>query len=109
METLRRQAWDIGARHAWDQYQPPCNHIALGMVNPTNGFAHWRINQKWIDDTAWSRGQAWFHCRLVLRLYDISFITFNGFNAHRIQDVDLPGIGGASLLQPAATRHVSAG
>lgn len=75
-ETLRRAGWDMGVRRASESYAPPHNHVALAMVHPFHGFAHWRIVQKWIDDTAWSRGQAWFHCRLILRLYDVSFITF---------------------------------
>ena len=94
-EVLRRTGWDMGVRKACDWYTPTHNHVALGMVNPFSGFAHWRILQKWIDDTAWSRGEAWFHCRLILRLYDVSFITFNGFNAHRIQDMNLPAIAGS--------------
>jgi glycogen synthase len=93
-ETLRRVSWEIGVRRPCDGYAPPHNHVALGMVNPFQGFAHWRILQKWIDDTAWSRGTAWYNCRLILRLYDVSFINFSGFNAHRIQDVDLPAIAG---------------
>lgn len=93
-EVLRRHSWDIGVRRASDWYTPASNHIALAMVDPFHGFAHWRILQKWIDETAWSRGKAWFNCRLILRLYDVSFITFNGFNAHSIKDVPLPAIAG---------------
>jgi len=94
-ETLRRYAWEIGVRRPTELYTPPHNHVGVAMVHPFQGFAHWRILPKWIDDTAWSRGEGWFHCRLILRLYDVSFITFNGFNAHRIQDVDLPAITGS--------------
>lgn len=97
-ETLRKCGWDMGVRRAGEWYTPAANHIALAMVHPFQGFAHWRILQKWVDDTAWSRGQGWFHCRLILRLYDVSYITFNGFNAHRIQDLDLPGIAGNTFF-----------
>jgi glycosyltransferase involved in cell wall biosynthesis len=31
---------------------------------------------------------------MVLRLYDVSYIQFNGFNAHRIQDLHLSGLTG---------------
>src|SRR5262249_35973993 len=34
------------------------------------------------------------HCRLVLRLYDVSFLQFNGFNAHRMEDHTLPSLCG---------------
>ncbi len=93
-EVLRRHAWDIGARRASESYVPPHNHVALAMVDPHHGFAYWRILQKWVDETAWSRGSAWSNCRLVLRLYDVTLITFNGFNAHAIKDIPLPGIVG---------------
>ena len=42
-DVLRRTGWDMGVRKACDWYTPPHNHIALGMVNPFSGFAHWRI------------------------------------------------------------------
>ncbi len=47
-----------------------------------------------MDQTARQKGGAWHHCRLVLRLYDVSYIQFNGFNAHRIQDHTLPALVG---------------
>ena len=65
---------------------PPANHVGLAMVAPGQGFAHWRMLPDWVEQTARSRGDAWHDCRLVLRLYDVSCIDFNGFNAHRIQD-----------------------
>jgi glycosyltransferase involved in cell wall biosynthesis len=93
-EFLRRVAWEIGERRAADHYAPTDNHVALALVSPYQGFAHWRIGQEWTNQTAWSRGQRWHNCRLVLRLYDVSYIEFNGLNAHRIQDHDLPGLCG---------------
>jgi glycogen(starch) synthase len=97
-ETLRTVAWDIGQHKAGELFQPALNHVNLAMVSPFQGYAHWRILQPWIDQTAWSRGQAWFHCRLILRLYDVSFVEFNGLNAHRIQDVALPAITGNTFF-----------
>jgi hypothetical protein len=93
-ELLRRVAWEIGERRAADSYTPAVNHVALATVAPYQGFAHWRILQEWTDRTAQSRGQRWHNCRLVLRLYDVSYLEFNGLNAHRIQDHDLPGLCG---------------
>jgi glycosyltransferase involved in cell wall biosynthesis len=93
-EVLRRVAWDIGQARAADAHVPLANHVGLAMVSPYQGFAHWRIRQEWIDQTAWSKGEGWRDCRLVLRLYDVSYILFNGLNAHRIQDVGLPRIDG---------------
>jgi glycosyltransferase involved in cell wall biosynthesis len=69
------------------------------MVTPVQGFAHWHIRHDWIAQTAWHKGEAWRDCRLVLRLYDVSFIEFNGFNAHRIQDEPLPAIEGQRFFR----------
>src|SRR5438309_1793111 len=82
-EVLRRHAWAIGEGRPADGYSPPDNHVGVAMVAPGQGFAHWRIRQEWVDQTARHKGGAWQHCKLVLRLYDVSYINFNGFNAHR--------------------------
>jgi glycosyltransferase involved in cell wall biosynthesis len=93
-ELLRRCGWEIGEERAGDAYAPAENHIGLVSVTPHQGFAHWRLRQEWVDETARRRGGAWHHCRLVLRLYDVSYIQFNGLNAHRMQDEPLPALSG---------------
>jgi glycosyltransferase involved in cell wall biosynthesis len=93
-ETLRRCAWEIGERRAAEQFVPAENHVGLAAVSPTHGFAHWRIDRAWVDEIARKRGSAWNNCRLVLRLYDVSYILFTGFNAHRLQDETLPSLCG---------------
>src|SRR5207248_2132938 len=89
-DFLRRCAWEIGEQHAAASYHPPENHVGLGMVSPTEGFAHWRLVPEWVEQTARSRDGAWDHSRMILRLYDVSHVHFNGLNAHRIQDHPLP-------------------
>lgn len=106
-EELRRCAWDIGEQAPSRAYVPAENHVGLAAVSPNQGFAHWRIGQGWVDETARQRGGAWRDCRLVLRLYDISYIQFTGFNAHRIQDEPLPNLCGQRffhLPRPGTTQ-----
>ncbi len=93
-EYLRNTAWEISERKPAEAYTPPINHVALAMVNPIRGFAHWRISHDWIQETQREKGDAWRECRMVLRLYDVSYITFNGLNANHIQDHPLPCICG---------------
>jgi len=100
-EILRQCAWEIGETRSAAAYQPTLNHVGLAMVAPYQAFAHWRILQDWVDRTKWHKGDAWHHCRLVLRLYDVSCIEFNGFNAHRIQDHALPGLCGQQFVKLA--------
>src|SRR5579883_2523435 len=111
-ETLRRCAWEIGAEKPADAYVPAANHVGLAAVAPNQGFAHWRIRPEWVDETAQQRGGAWHHCRFVLRLYDVSYIQFNGFNAHRIQDEPLGGLCGQRffhLPHPGTTQLAEVG
>ncbi|HEY7326574.1 MAG TPA: glycosyltransferase [Gemmataceae bacterium] len=93
-EALRRFAWEINEQKPAEAYAPTENHVGLAAVTPNQGFAQWRIRQQWVDETAKKRGGTWNNCRLVLRLYDVSLIQFNGFNAHRIQDETLNTICG---------------
>lgn len=89
-EWLRQVAWEIGERRPADHHVPSLNHVGLAMVFPYQGFAHWHIRHDWIENTAWFRGDAWRDCQMILRLYDVSHIEFNGLNAHSIQDRPLP-------------------
>jgi 1,2-diacylglycerol 3-alpha-glucosyltransferase len=98
-EVLRSCAWQIGEERAADAYAPASNHVGLAAVTPYQGFAHWRIRTEWVEETARQRGHAWHNCRLVLRIYDVSYIQFTGLNAHRIQDETLPGLCGQRLFQ----------
>jgi glycosyltransferase involved in cell wall biosynthesis len=93
-EVLNRHAWAIGEQRPGDSFTPSCSHVGLAMVDPYQGFAHWRILHSWIEQTAGQRGDAWRDCRMVLRLYDVSHIEFNGLNAHGIRDLPLAGIVG---------------
>jgi glycosyltransferase involved in cell wall biosynthesis len=100
-DWLRLCAWQIGERRAGDAYVPAGNHVGLAQVSPYQGFTHWRIRQEWIDESSRRRGPAWTDCRLILRLYDVSCIEFNGLNAHQIQDHTLPAICGQMFFKLA--------
>lgn len=93
-ETLRRCAWEIGERNALASYVTPVCHVALAPVSPYHGFTHWRLLPTWIDETARQRGDSWHGCRMVVRLYDVSFLVFNGLNAHHFFDLDIASLAG---------------
>ena len=98
---LRACAWQIGEKRAADAFAPADNHVGLAHVSPYQAFAHWRIRQNWIDESSRRRGPAWTDCRLILRLYDVSCIEFNGLNAHQMQDHVLPSICGHLFIKLA--------
>ncbi len=93
-DALRSFAWDVGERKPADTFAPTVSHVGLAMVCPGRGFAHWRILTDWIRRTEQQQGGAWHDCRMILRLYDVSFLEFNGLNAHCIQDHVLPAANG---------------
>ncbi|MHB1421881.1 MAG: glycosyltransferase [Gemmataceae bacterium] len=99
METLRRCAWEINEQRPAEAYAPSAHHVGLAAVAPNQGFAHWRILPEWVEGTARRRGGAWHQCRLILRLYDVSYIQFTGFNAHHLQDESLPSLCGQRFFQ----------
>jgi glycogen(starch) synthase len=93
-EWLRRVAWEIGERRSLEAYVPASNHVGLAMVHPTHGFAHWRLLHDWVEEVRRPRQGRWDGCRMILRLYDVSYIVFDGFNAHRVQDHTINGLTG---------------
>jgi glycosyltransferase involved in cell wall biosynthesis len=93
-EELRDCGWVIGEARASEKYTPGRNHASLAMVAPKAAFAYWRITPEWVEAAQRQRGAAWDGCRLVLRLYDVTCLIFNGFNAHRMQDVLLHRLAG---------------
>jgi len=108
-EFLRRVAWEIGAEGAAEAFTPVENHVGLGMVSPAEGFVHWRLLPAWVEERARERGDSWRDCRMVLRLYDVSCIDFDGFNAHEIRDQGLPSLCGQLFfrLPRAGTAHLA--
>src|SRR5579862_8526805 len=111
-ETLRRVAWELGEKKPAASFNPSENHVGLNYVAPRHGFVHWRILPEWIERVAREKGEAWRDCRMVVRLYDVSLIIFNGLNAHSIIDLRLPQIAGHlffHLPKPGTTQLAEAG
>lgn len=94
VEVLRQCAWKIGEQRATERFTPTDNHVGLAQVTPHQGFVHWRIRNEWIDDVSRRRGHDWHHCRMILRLYDVTCIEFNGLNANQMHDHALPAVCG---------------
>ena len=105
-ELLRRCGWEIGEEKATDAYAPADNHIGLAAAAPIRVSSTGAFRPEWVEQTARQRG-AWHHCRLVLRLYDVSYIQFTGFNANRIQDEPLPGLCGQRFFPPVSAGNVA--
>lgn len=108
-ESLRRCAWDVGARWQVGSVPESGSHVTLAAVNPTTLFSTWHVDPAWIDARAAERGYAWHDARLVLRIYDVTCIDFDGFNAHAVRDVDLHDHRGETFahVERGGTNHLA--
>lgn len=97
-EAMRSLAWELGELRSGDAYLPAISHCALSFVAPRQAFVHFRILASWIDATATARGDAWRNCRMVVRLYDVTDVDFNGFNAHAILNTYIQHIAGHAFI-----------
>lgn len=98
VEALRRHAWEIGSRRSHANYVCPDSYVNVCAVSPGEAFLVWRLQPAWIEATAERKRGAWNGARLVIRLYDVSYIHFNGFNAHRMRDVGIDAASGERLV-----------
>lgn len=109
---LRQCAWEITARMVHQTYVSPVNWVGISTITPIDGLATWNIDAGWIEQVSRRRADAWQACQMVLRLYDVSFIIFNGLNAHHIADIPLSRISGHcrfKLLHPGTCQIAEVG
>jgi glycosyltransferase involved in cell wall biosynthesis len=96
-EQLRGIAWEVGAR-----YPIPLtgDHITLLMVNPHLGYVHWQIRKESVEGLNATHGQRFNDSRMVIRVYDVTDILFDGLNAHAFFDLDVNGLSGSCYFPP---------
>jgi glycosyltransferase involved in cell wall biosynthesis len=100
-ESLREIAWAVGEKKPLDSFMPTDAHAALAFVNPKQGFVHWRLKHDWIEKVSREKGGAWDKCRMVVRVYDVTNIIFNGLNAHKQFDMPIGALTGHMLFNVA--------
>ncbi len=81
-ERLREICWDIGQR-----FPPPggADHMAFGIVHARLGYLRWHVNEGSVE----------------VRVYDVTAIDFDGFNAHSFFDIDVNTLSGNWYLPVA--------
>ncbi|MDH4220179.1 MAG: DUF4912 domain-containing protein [Candidatus Aminicenantes bacterium] len=90
-ERLREIAWEVGTRYP---IPPTADYIALYMVNPHLGHMHWHIREGSAEALRAQQGEAFRNTSLVVRVYDVTDIIFDGFNAHMFFDLEVSGLSG---------------
>jgi glycosyltransferase involved in cell wall biosynthesis len=85
-ERLREIIWDVGQRYP---IPPQGDAIALLMVHPRLGHVTWHVREQSVGDTRSRHEGAFSNASLIVRLYDVTDIIFDGFNAHMFFDLDV--------------------
>lgn len=90
-ERLREIAWEVRAK-----YPIPLtgDYIALLMVHPRLGYVHWHIREESVEAINATHGEGFNGSHLVVRVYDVTDILFDGLNAHMFFDLEINGLSG---------------
>jgi glycosyltransferase involved in cell wall biosynthesis len=90
-ERLREIIWDIGQKYPIPQQR---DSVELLMVNPRLGHVTWHVpEESAVAARQRSRG-AFSDAPLVVRIYDVTDIIFDGSNAHMSFDLDVGKLSG---------------
>jgi glycosyltransferase involved in cell wall biosynthesis len=82
-ERLRELLGEIGA------FPPPLSqdHLVFVALHPRLAFLSWHVRPDAMELLRAARGDVVDRGRLVIRVYDVTDILFDGYNAHWTQDV----------------------
>jgi hypothetical protein len=69
--------------------EPPATRVAAMPVNPRLLHVYWQISQRDLETIHHTFHEPGVKARPVLRLYDITYILFDGTNAHHVFDVEV--------------------
>lgn len=86
-KRFREIAWEIGKRYP---ISLTADYIALAMVNPHLGQVHWHVGKESVRVARERFAQA----PLVIRVYDVTDILFDGSNAHGFFDIEMGNLAG---------------
>ncbi len=91
-ERLREIVWEIG-----QHYPIPytTDTIVLNMVHPRLGYVAWHVRGETAEALKAEAGGGYHHAPLIIRLYDVTDIIFDGLNAHRFFDLEIGGLTGS--------------
>jgi hypothetical protein len=69
--------------------EPPAARVAVMPVNPRLLHVYWQISQRDLENIHHIFHEPGAKARPVLRFYDITYILFDGTNAHHVFDVEV--------------------
>jgi len=94
-KRFKKIAWEVGKQYP---ILLAGDHIALLMVNPRLGNVHWQIRKDSVEVLEGRNQKGLSGARMVVRIYDVTDILFDGFNAHAHFDSEVFGLSGNSYF-----------
>jgi glycosyltransferase involved in cell wall biosynthesis len=91
-ERLNRIIWELG-----HYYPVPllADQISISMVRPQLGYTCWNVSGESVAVLRQQAGDGFRNARMVVRLYDVTDIIFDGNNAHAFFDIEVGGNNGS--------------
>jgi hypothetical protein len=74
--------WEIPTSYGRDE-------IIIQVRDPWWVHSYWELTQSTLDKLRYELGDAFNSAKRVLRVYDVSFINFDGTNAHHYFDIEI--------------------
>lgn len=97
-EALRDYAWKWGTCYPGAR---DTNLIALATQQPHQGYVYWQITAASIEALKASLGERFMGAAHVVRVYDVTELSFDGTNAHGFFDLDVSGLSGSRFFHTA--------
>jgi glycosyltransferase involved in cell wall biosynthesis len=94
-ERLREICWEVGESFGVFLGE---DQIVLAAVKPRLGYLCWGIEESSVAGLKRELGHDLHGAALVLRVYDVTDILFDGFNAHGFFDLDAGGLRGNTYV-----------
>ncbi len=90
-KRLRDIMWQIGQRSSIPSLT---DHIALLMIHPHSGHVYWNMTEKSVRKIVKPMGKSADNASLIVRIYDVTDLIFDGINAHAFFDLEAEGSSG---------------
>jgi hypothetical protein len=88
---LREIGWELSARLLGAFAD---DLVVLIPIRPRLAYLRWHVGDKGVRELSHAQGAEFRGAQLIVRIYDITDVAFDGFNAHRYIDVSATALTG---------------
>jgi glycosyltransferase involved in cell wall biosynthesis len=93
---LREVCWQIGTQFPFAFHG---DHIAIIPVHPRQAYIRWHVREASVGELREKLDGSLDGARLIVRVYDVTDVIFDGFNAHGFFDIDVDRLFGNHYLE----------